>query len=217
MNYRGENLVWWADVPGIFTYFAAFGRITGTMTYQSRQTEPGRSPAPDIKIAIQGPGAFEHGFARKPFNFDALYRPVRWLQAVAPNFRPILYHYQLLVGEDGVHGGCMYARGFGVEFRNRGGLYFDGHYWEIRGVNIEYLESDEGDVNAATSGQKPLMFPTKWKVRAATAAGDLQFISTREWPTARIASNMMYYNHSFEGTFQGRKIQGKGYGEYLHI
>jgi hypothetical protein len=24
LNYRGENIVWWADVPNFFTYFAAF-------------------------------------------------------------------------------------------------------------------------------------------------------------------------------------------------
>ncbi len=218
LNYHGEDLVWWADVPGIFTYFAAFGRFTGALTCQSLPAAPARDITPGSKaFAIRGSGAFEHGFARKPFNFDTLYRPVRWLQAVAPSFRPILYHYQLLVGEDGLHGGCMYARALGVEFRNRGGLYFDGRYWEIACVHIEYLESEEGDAVAAISGQKPLKFPTKWKVRATTAAGDLQFTATREWPTARIASNMMYYNHSFEGTFRGKKIQGRGYGEYLHI
>ena len=40
LTYRGENLVWWADFPGIFTYFAAFGRFEGTITYRQGTSKP---------------------------------------------------------------------------------------------------------------------------------------------------------------------------------
>jgi hypothetical protein len=39
----------------------------------------------------------------------------------------------------------------------------------------------------------------------------------REWPPARIASNMAYYNFSYEGSYRGERISGRGYGEYVHI
>jgi hypothetical protein len=111
----------------------------------------------------------------------------------------------------------MYARGFGIEFRNRGGLYVDGQYRELRRVRIEYLESEPGQSAGAGSDRGRVNFPRRWRVRASTEAGDLEFISTREWPPAQVASNMIYYHHSFEGTYLGNKIQGAGYGEYLSI
>jgi len=217
LSYQGQDLVWWADIPGIFTYFAAFGRLMGKLTLRAGSAGPANPPAPPaVAYPIEGMGAFEHGFARKPFNFDFAYLPVRLLQKIAPGFRPIRYHYQLLVGEGGLHGGFMYARGFGIEFRNRGGIYIDGQYCELKRVKVEYLESEPGQ-KAAGSSRERLSFPKRWKVHASTEAGDLEFIAAREWPPAQVSSHMIYYNHSFEGTYLGKKIQGTGYGEYLNM
>lgn len=218
LAYKGQDLVWWADLPGIFTYFAAFGKFTGKLTLKPGPAGSAIAPAaPAVSYPIEGMGAFEHGFARKPFNFDFAYLPVRLLKKIASGFRPVQYHYQLLLGEGGLHGGFMYARGFGIEFRNRGGLYIDGQYRELEGVKIEYLESDQGQESSTSSSRARVSFPKRWKVRASTEAGDLEFTATREWPPAQVASNMIYYNHSFEGTYLGKKIQGAGYGEYLNI
>ncbi|MFZ0819764.1 MAG: hypothetical protein WAM91_06820 [Candidatus Acidiferrales bacterium] len=218
LAYKGKDLIWWADIPGIFTYFAAFGEISGTMRCKllaegvSAKSEPREST-----YQIRGSGAFEHGYARKPFNFDLLYLPVRAVQKIVPSFRPILYHYLLLIGDNDLHGGCMYARGFGIEFRNRGGLYVDGAYIEIEGIEIRYLESEEYRENDAARSRSSVRFPTRWTVSGKTPKGELELNMTRPWPPARIASNMIYYNHFFEGTFQGKKIRGTGYGEYLSI
>jgi hypothetical protein len=217
LSYKGQDLVWWADIPGIFTYFAAFGRFTGKLALRPASADAASPAPPEVTYPIEGMGAFEHGFARKPFNFDFAYLPVRLLKKIAPGFRPVRYHYQLIVGEGGLHGGFMYARGFGIEFRNRGGLYVDGQYRELRRVRIEYLESEPGQSAGAGSDRGRVNFPRRWRVRASTEAGDLEFISTHEWPPAQVASNMIYYHHSFEGTYLGNKIQGAGYGEYLSI
>jgi hypothetical protein len=218
LSYRGKDLIWWADLPGIFTYFAAFGEIKGTMKCQlSPKGQSAESKARMATYPIRGAGAFEHGYARKPFNFDLLYTPVRAVQSIIPSFRPILYHYLLWIGDDDFHGGCMYARGFGIEFRNRGGLYMDGVYIEIESVEIRYLETEEYHKSDKTSSRRPVKFPKRWTVTACTPRGKLEMNMTRPWPPARIAKNMIYYNHSFEGTFQGKKIRGSGYGEYLSI
>jgi hypothetical protein len=218
LAYKGKNLIWWADIPGIFTYFAAFGEITGTMKCNlSAERERAYSESRASTYQIRGAGAFEHGYARKPFNFDLLYSPVRAVQKIFPSFRPILYHYLVWIGEDDVRGGCMYARGFGVEFRNRGGLYYDGTYIEIESVEIRYLETEGHQKGDAANSRRTVKFPKRWTVTAHTRKGELELNMTRPWPPARIASNMIYYNHSFEGTFQGKKIRGTGYGEYLSI
>ena len=47
LTYRGENLVWWADFPGIFTYFAAFGRFEGTITYRQGTSKPDPHDIPE--------------------------------------------------------------------------------------------------------------------------------------------------------------------------
>jgi hypothetical protein len=217
LKYTGKDLVWWADVPGVFTYFAAFGHLAGTMKYSPpKNSSATANPREQITLQIRGAGAFEHGCARKPFNFDWLYLPVRAVQAVIPSFRPVHYHYQLLVGEGGLRGGFMFASGFGIEFRNRGGLYVEGRYIPLEKVKIQYSVTQESAAEAATSPGKP-KFPKAWTVNAATADGEFVINVTRAWPPARIADNMIYYNHSFEGTFQGKRIRGSGYGEYLNI
>jgi hypothetical protein len=218
LAYKGKDLLWWADLPGIFTYFAAFGEITGTMRCKlSTRGQQEQSEAQAATYQIRGAGAFEHGYARKLFNFDPLYLPVRVIQKIAPSFRPIVYHYLLWIGEDDLRGGCMYARGFGVEFRNRGGLYVDGAYIEIESLEIHYLETDEYRESNETRSRGGVKFPKRWTITARTSKGNLEMAMTRPWPPARVATNMVYYNHCFEGTFQGKKIHGSGYGEYLSI
>jgi hypothetical protein len=218
LKYKGKDLIWWADIPGIFTYFAAFGEITGTMKCK---------PSPDGGAAnsysraetyqIRGAGAFEHGYARKPFNYDLLYLPVRAVQKIFPSFRPILYHYLVWIGDNDLHGGCMYARGFGIDFRNCGGIYIGGTYVQFESVEIKYHETEEHQKPSATSTRNRVKFPKRWTVIAHTPKGDLEMKMTRPWPPARIASNMIYYNHCFEGTFLGKEFSGSGYGEYLSI
>lgn len=206
-KFQGKNLVWWADIPGIFTYFASFGEFDGTMSV--------RTPGADrtASTRIQGVGAFEHGFARKAFNFDLLYSPVRFIQLFVPQFRPICYHYELFVSNGGFSGGWMKARGFGIDFRNRGGFYWDGEYIPIQSVKVEYSDPEPNEVFGACGAT----FYRRWQVKATTANGELEYVSCREWPAAPVASNITYFNHSFEGTYRGTSIRGNGYGEYLNI
>lgn len=104
----------------------------------------------------------------------------------------------------------MRARGFGIDFRNRGGVFLDGAYRPIRSVKITYLERLEPDPAARDIYRR-------WEVRALTDDGVFAYVATLEMPPARITKEMMYYGYSFEGSYQGRAISGRGYGEYLRI
>jgi hypothetical protein len=209
LTYHGERVIWWADLP-FFTYFATLGRFAGSLTYTEGQSA-------EAVYALAGSGGFEHGFARKPCNFDSLWRPVRWLQKLFPSLRPVRYHYELFLGDGPHQGGFMHVRAFGINWRNRGGIFINGSYREIYNVEVEYLNDPEPDLMPTEDGIPPLKFYRSWRVRAETGAGRLEYVGVREWPPARIASNMMYYNFSFEGTFQGEPVSGRGYGEYVHI
>jgi len=215
LGLEARDLVWWADLPGVFTYFASFGRFEGELIYHRGArdaTEPRRT------FRVSGWGAFEHGFARKPFNFDRLWLPVRKLQLLFPSFRPIRYHYELFLGGDDLHGGFMKARGFGIDFRNHGGFYWKGAYHAIRSVKVHYPSDPPADRVIHHCGSlSPAEFPRKWRVEAATDDGALEYEGERDWPPAAIASRMMYYPFRYEGRFRGERIRGRGYGEYLHL
>ncbi|HEY1336850.1 MAG TPA: hypothetical protein VGF59_05040 [Bryobacteraceae bacterium] len=220
LRFHGENLIWWADLPGIFTYAACFGRFEGTAVFGQGTAKPDPHDIPDRaeRFAIRGAGAFEHGFARRMFSANRLFLPVRLLNSIAPSFRPIRYHYELLIGDGNHRGGFMQARAFGVNVRDRGGLYLDGRYIPIDGVNITYHDDPPSDqVLAHCPPRPPVTFYRRWTVRARTAEGDLIYTGTREWPPAPVAPNMTYYHFSYEGTFRGAAIGGRGYGEYLNI
>jgi hypothetical protein len=111
----------------------------------------------------------------------------------------------------------MFARGLGIDFRNRGGIYAGGKYLPITGVQIEYQEQGADQVHTYGPDKPPVVFFRRWKVRAATSEGPLEYSAWRDWPPPVIAKNMMYYNYHFDGTFRGERIQGKGYGEYVNI
>ena len=111
----------------------------------------------------------------------------------------------------------MLARGFGIDFRNRGGVFWKGSYIEIQNIQIEYPNRGESDSMSDCSGTQSTRFFRKWRVVARTAGGPLEYTATRSFPPAPVASNMIYYQFSFEGHFNGEEISGRGYGEYAHI
>jgi hypothetical protein len=207
LSYTGKDLLWWADLPHLFTYFAAFGELHGTITFKGQE------------YAISGLGSFEHGFARKPFNFDGLLKPLRLLQRLLP-FTLIHYHYNLLVGTDGFHGGMMLAQGIGIDFRNLGGLYFpDGRFHRLSGITVEYDAMEELTQQPLTPA---VPFPKQWHVKAQAEGGTFEYTARREAPPALIATNMIYCDFRYEGTFreaagQTHHLTGHGYGEYVRI
>jgi hypothetical protein len=211
-----RDIIWWSDIPNVFTYFAAFGDFEGTITYQrgTRKARPDALMHREETFALKGKGAFEHGFARKPFDYDNYWAGIRALAAIVPSFKAVRYHYELFVGEGPLHGGFMYVRAFGMTVRNRGGVYEDGVYRRIRSVKIEYSKGTEQQVGRCR-GDQLATFYWKWRVRAETEDGTLEYIATREWPPASISDNMIYYNFSYTGTYQGQPTSGRGYGEYL--
>jgi hypothetical protein len=194
--------------------------FNGKITYKRGTTQKDIHELMDNEESypIKGMGCFEHGFAKKPFDFDRFWLPIRLIKNVFPSFKPIRYHYELFIGDDNLRGGFMHARGFGMDFRNRGGFYLNGTYKEIRSVKIEYLDDLKPDlVDIHCSGQPPVKFYRGWKVKAVTDDGVLEYTGTREWPPASIGRNMIYYSFSYEGTHKGQSISGRGYGEYVHI
>jgi hypothetical protein len=136
---------------------------------------------------------------------------------LAPSLKFVRYQYELFIGSQECHGGFMFARGFGINFRSRGGFFWEGTYVEIRKVHIEYPQDSNSDQVDDCMGTTPNIFPRKWKVRAETERGELEYTAFRTFPPALVASNMTYYHFSFEGHLQGQAISGKGYGEYAHI
>ena len=216
LKYHGDSIVWWADVPNVFTYFAAFGRLEGEVSLAGHEgAGPNNPPSEPQVYCVTGPGAFEHGFARKPFNYDVPWLPVRLLQKIAPAWNPIRYNYQVFIGDQGPTGGFMHALGFGIPFRNRGGFYTDGIYTPINAVKIEYLDEPPPDV-VTTSGRAE-KFYHRWIVKARTAEGLLEYLGTREGPPPSITGNMMYYYFTFEGSYRSESIRGRGYAEYLSM
>jgi hypothetical protein len=219
-NYSGENIIWWADIPNFFTYFAAFGKLDGKIVYKrgTSKDDIHRLTDKEEAYSIKGAGCFEHGFARKPFDSDKFWLPIIWLETLFPSFKPIRYHYELFIGDDKHQGGFIHARGFGIDFRNRGGVYINGAYREIKSVKIKYLEHPNPDiVDAECLGEPSVKFYKEWKVEAVTDDGIFAYTGKREWPPALISSNMIYYNFSYEGTYNEKTIGGRGYGEYAHI
>ena len=207
LDYNGKHLVWWADFPHLFTYFAAFGELQGTLSLNGQE------------YRVTGVGSFEHGFARKPFNFDPLLKPLRALQRLVP-FTLMHYHYNLLFGADGLHGGMMLAQGLGVDFRNLGGIYLsDGRFIRLENMTIEYLEMERIDHGASSPA---VAFPKQWVVRAQAGAGSFEYRALRESPPALIARNMIYCDFLFTGTYRAPRaaaveISGRGYGEYVRM
>jgi hypothetical protein len=207
LTYAGTQLIWWADLPKLFSYFAAFGDMHGTIILNGRE------------YAISGSGSFEHGFARKPFHYDHLFKPLGGLQSVF-HFTPIHYHYNLLIGEDGCHGGIMLAQGMGLDFRNLGGLYFpDGSFRRLTHIQIEYAEVEQLEAEDAAHA---VAFPKRWIVRAEVEGGTLEYTGFRESPAARIARQMIYFDFRFAGLYRGLgahelPINGHGYGEFVRF
>jgi hypothetical protein len=207
LEYSGRDLLWWADLPHLFTYFAAFGEFHGAVTFNGQE------------YAISGLGSFEHGFARKPFNFDGLLKPLRLLQKLIP-FTLIHYHYNLLVGADGFHGGMMLAQGIGTDFRNLGGIYFpDGRFRRLSRITVESLEIED---IAGQSVTPAVPFPKRWRVRAQAEGATFEYTATRDAPPALIAAHMIYCDFRYEGMLrepagQTYQLAGHGYGEYVRI
>jgi len=222
LRFHGENLIWWADVPGIFTYATCLGRFEGTITYHDGTQKPDPHDIPDLPensetYPIRGAGGFEHGFARRLFSANRLFLPVRLLKYAIPSFRTIRYQYEVMIGDGGPRGGFMQASAFGVKVRNRGGLYLDGRYVPIDGIRIRYLNDPPPDEVAAHCPASPTTYYRKWVVEADTPEGLLTYTGSREWPPAPVAPSMTYYNFSYEGTYKGVAIRGRGYGEYVDI
>jgi hypothetical protein len=207
LTYTAKHLIWWADLPRLFTYVAAFGDIHGTISLGGQE------------YALTGEGAFEHGFARKPFHYDALLKPLRGLQKLF-RFSPIHYHYNLLISPDGWHGGMMLAQGVGVDFRNLGGLYFaDGRFMRLSDIAVEDVELEELQ---SRSSALPISFPKSWRVRAKAHGGLFAYSATRESPAAHIAREMIYFDFRFTGIYRelGKPelpFTGHGYGEYVRL
>ena len=180
LNFEGDRLLWWADTPGIFTYFSALGRFEGELrctppAADSTETDGGHGTQ---IVPFRGQGAFEHGFARKPFGFDLLFKPVRALQRVLPNWRPIRYHYEVFVGADGICGGFMRAVGFGIPMRDLGGVYYGREYQPITHVRVQYLDDPPPDrmagpranavrrfIEDGASGERPSAVRSNTKLR----------------------------------------------------
>jgi hypothetical protein len=216
LAYQGERIVWWTDLPGRYTHFSAFGTFDATVEYSrgTTITDPHR-PVPDSqKLRFQARGTVEHIAAREPFAFDWLWLPMRYLGRWFPSLKPILYHHEVVIG-DGLEGGILHARAFGVDFRNGGGLFAGAVYHRIKHLAVSYAAADAIDNCGGLGALTPVY--RSWDVRASTDAGELAYTATRTHPPAMAGPNTNQYHFTFQGTWLGAPVTGRGFGEYIHL
>lgn len=205
LHYKARDIIWWADIPGVFTYFTTFGFMDGEL-----KTEEGTSEK------ISSPGCFEHGYSKKLFDYDTLFLPIRLWRRLFP-IKIVHYHYELFFTEEGMHGGIMKAKGFGIEVRNRGGIYLPDReeYVRIKKIrDIKYQKPRRMEIGCAA---RPETFYEQWDVEAETEKGILRYTAKQENPPAHTARHMIFYSFIFEGSLGSQRLSGKGYGEYACI
>jgi hypothetical protein len=216
LSYHGERIVWWTDLPGSYTHFSAFGTFDAIVEY-ARGTvviDPHRPVPNPRELRFQARGTMEHISAIKPFGFDWLWLPMRYLGRWVPSLKPILYHHEVVIA-DGLEGGILHARAFGVDFRNGGGLFAGTTYYQVKHVTVSYTASDPVD-NCGGIGALTPVYRT-WDVCATTDAGELAYAATRTHPPAMVAPNTNQYHFAFQGSWCGSPISGRGFGEYIHL
>ncbi len=202
LRYRAQDIIWWADVPEVFSYFTSFGHMEGELTRSG-----------ELLQDINSMGSFEHGFAKKCFNYDPLFFPVRIVKRLFP-FNVIRYHYDLLFNEEGLHGGLMCSDGFGIKLRNLGGVYLPGGaYVKIKKItSIQYEHPRRMEIDCMA---RPVTFYERWQVKAVTEKGILSYTARQVHPPAHIARHMIYYSFLFDGSLGDQRLSGRGYGEYV--
>jgi hypothetical protein len=204
LDYTGRRILWWTDIPGFYTHFAAFGDFEATVVYnRGTRIHDVHLPLPNPEtLKFRARGAVEHVSAT-----NKLWLPIRlrrWLH----------YHYEVLFGE-GLEGGFVYARAFGLEYRNRGGLYAGDAWHEIKQVRLRYAEHDPVDNCGGLGGFTKV--PRQWHVDATTDAGPLQYTALRTHPPAMTGSNTSQYHFEWQGAWRGQSVAGRGYGEYARL
>lgn len=220
LELEAERVIWWADVPGLFTYFSVFGTFEGHIVYRhgTKRPDPNQITGEEERYPIRGSGSFEHGFGRHLVGANRLFYPVRLLSRIFPSFRPLRYHFDQLFSPGSFQGGIMQASAFGIAVRDRGGFFLDGTYHPIHGVRIAYLDEPAPDLVAARCPDRPpIAIYRRWKVVAQTDDGALEYTATREWTPTAVATSMSFYHFTYQGTYKGLPIEGRGYGEYVHL
>ncbi|HUI57709.1 MAG TPA: hypothetical protein VLY04_22180 [Bryobacteraceae bacterium] len=216
LECHARRIVWWTDIPGFYTHYAAFGTFEADVEYARGATiaDPHRPIPNRERLRFQARGALEHVSSAKPFGFDWLWLPMRLLGRHFPSLKPILYHHEVIVAA-GIEGGFVHARAFGVDLRNTGGFFAGDAYHSVKHVSARPTESDPVD----NCGGRGALMPVwrKWDVRAVTDAGDLAYSAERTHPPAMTGSNTNQYHFRFEGTWCGAPVSGRGYGEYAHL
>ena len=216
LTYHGERIVWWTDLPGRYTHFSAFGTFEVTMEYArgTNVRDPHRPPRHPQKLKFQARGTVEHISCLEPFAYNWLWLPMRYLGRWFPSLKPVLYHHEVIIA-DGLEGGFVHARAFGVDFRNGGGLFAGSVYHRVKHVTVLYDEPDPVD-NCGGLGQ-PAPVYRRWDVGIKTDAGELTYVATRTHPPAMVAPDMNQYHFTFQGRWCGVSVSGRGFGEYIHL
>jgi hypothetical protein len=216
LTFRGERIVWWIDLPGRYTHFSAFGSFDVVMEYgRGTAVEDRYRPvANPQELRFQARGTVEHLSALEPFAYDWLWLPMRHLNRWFPSLKPVLYHHEVVIAR-ALEGGFVHARAFGVNFRNGGGLFAGSTYHPVKRVQVRYDDAEPVDNCGGLA--KPAPVYRTWDVHATTEAGELVYMATRSHPPAMTAPNSNQYHFTFQGTWCGAPVSGRGFGEYIHI
>ena len=204
LRYRAQDIIWWADLTEVFTYFTSFGQMEGELKKNG-----------ELLQNINSIGSFDHGFAKKCFNYDPMFLPVRMWKRLF-SFNVVHYHYDLLFTEEGLHGGLMRTNGFGIKVRNFGGLYLPGGEY-VRIKRIKSIRYEKPRLMEIDCMARPVTFYEQWHIKAVTEKGILSYTARQVHPPAHIAKHMLYYSFLFEGSLGDQRFNGKGYGEYVRM
>jgi hypothetical protein len=216
LAFHGERIVWWTDLLGRYTHYSAFGAFDVTLEYARGVTirDPHRPVPNPQKLQFQARGTVEHLAALEPFAYDWLWLPMRYLGRWFPSLKPVLYHHEVIIA-DGLEGGFVHARAFGVDFRNGGGLFAGAVYHPVKRVTVTYDGSDPVD-NCGGLGEPTPVYRI-WDVHASTGAGELVYIARRTHPPAMVGPNTNQYHFTFQGSWCGAPVSGRGFGEFIHL
>ncbi len=208
LKYTAHNVAWWANIKSVFSYWAAFSNVEGTVRFEGKRYD------------LKGFGSFEHGWNRFFFQFNGI---VQFAHLFSKMFRVrlVYYHYEILSIQNKFGAGTMLAGGpFGMNIRKRCETFFpnnESHAFDDTKINyLEYKHILNPESN------KEFNAPKKWEVFSSNEDGEFKYVAEASSPPSFIAANMIYFDFKCSGYYksvdkESVPFEATGYGEYVFM
>ena len=206
LDCRADNVAWWANINGIFSYWSAFSNVKGSIQFKGK------------KYDLEGFGSFEHGWCKFLFQFNGLVQFARIFTRLL-KIRLIYYHYEILNINDNFGAGTMLAGGpLGMNVRKRCETFFPNNISIVfDNTKIKYRKFKK-IVNSVSN--KEFKVPEKWEVFSENGSGKFTYTAEAKSPPAFIAGKMIYFDFICNGYYESKfgeknSFDATGYGEYV--